>query len=975
MNKFHHFLIVFCCLAGPVLGQKTFPIEFKPGQQVEEYTPEKSGIHRELPAGYSQRILEEAKNRSGLASFATQGAQSTTQVIVSYETPPPANVKAVFEKAATVWANTLTSDVPIQIYVRWRSLATGVLGSAGAGTATRNFAGANRLNTWYPIALAEKMAHRNLNGTDPDIVATFNSDFSDWYIGTEGVPTFNQIDLFSVVLHEFGHGLGFIGEMGLSDDLSQGQYGLPGIFDQFVQTAAGVSVTDTLKMANPSLALKTAITSTNLQLTSPKILQNNGGTYAKLYSPRTYSAGSSIYHVDQATYKVGDPNALMTPQIARGEVTPQIGPIVSSAFADFGWYSTNIIASDLPDTENTSSDISISATVYSDTLVAENSVKLMLSINKSILSASSMPLTKTGNTYTYKLPAASGTRTISYYWMANEASGKKVTTPAEAPVIANTNFGSYYGFTIGADTVKPKVVYANRLNYIFASQTSIPLSTLSASDNIGLSAVYMEYAINNGSFKRKDFQLVAGTSFTYSNAFVFAPGEIKSGDVIRYRVVVQDAAKALNTTTSPSSGYYSINVLALQAVETTYMQTFDTNVPDFYLKGMSIGKAVGFTTAALQTAHPYADGSEESYDGGTGTDRFTNSDAVLLKPIKLNPIKSILSFDEIVLVEPGDTGEAFLNSDGTVNRSFFDYVIVQGSKDGGLTWSNFTDGWDSNANSAWLKAWNSSVDTEGNSTALPTAALIKNRQINLLGSGKFNPGDQVLIRFRLHADVGAHGWGWSVDNLKIQEPVLPIDVDKDGVDDSVDLCLNTAAGAKVDANGCSEAQKCAVYNVPFLVRKSDQVLSVTSEYPNVTYIWLKNGNVIQGQTGATYTTTEPGTYTVKAQVTAVCVTGESNAINIIVLGNEPNAIAAGMTLTPNPSSGRVRVQANFQTEETSASLRVYDMQGKPVMGMEVTPLNGQMDQMLDLSNQAAGSYIIEVRSENRLMNRRVILLK
>jgi hypothetical protein len=40
----------------------------------------------------------------------------------------------------------------------------------------------------------------------------------------------------------------------------------------------------------------------------------------------------------------------------------------------------------------------------------------------------------------------------------------------------------------------------------------------------------------------------------------------------------------------------------------------------------------------------------------------------------------------------------------------------------------------------------------------------------MLASGKFSVNDQVIIRFRLHADVGAHGWGWAVDNLKIQAP-------------------------------------------------------------------------------------------------------------------------------------------------------------------------------------------------------------
>jgi hypothetical protein len=389
---------------------------------------------------------------------------------------------------------------------------------------------------------------------------------------------------------------------------------------------------------------------------------------------------------------------------------------------------------------------------------------------------------------------------------------------------------------------------------------------------------------------------------------------------------------------------------------------------------MAIGKAAGFTTSALQTAHPYADGSEESYDGGNGTDRFTNSDAVLLKPIKLNAVKSIMSFDEIVLVEPGEAGEAFLNSDGTINRSFFDYVIVQGSNDGGLTWSNFTNGWDSNANSIWLNAWNSAVDNEGNSTATPTAALIRNREINLLSSGKFKSGDQVLIRFRLHADVGAHGWGWSVDNLKIQEPIIPVDLDKDGVDDSIDKCLGTAAGAKVDANGCSEVQKCA-FNVPFLFKQSEQVLSATSEYPGVTFIWLRNGNVIPGQNQSTLTVSEPGTYTVKAQVNAVCATGVSNAITIVILSNEPSALGEGVTLSPNPTNGRLRVQANLARDERSVMLRVLDMQGKVMLRPETIPVQGQLDYMLDLSEQAVGSYFIELRTEKRVINRRVILVK
>lgn len=770
MKKFYcYLLLVLVGSTSNLLAQK-IKMEFKPGLIVEEYTPEKSGIHRELPEGYSQRMLEEIQNRNARASQAQQSVKAGTQVVVTYETVPPADIKTIFERAANLWATSLNSDVTINIYVQWKSLATGVLGSAGASTNVRNFVGSNRLNTWYPVALAEKMAHKNLNGTNPDIVATFNSDFTDWYTGTDGVPKLNQIDLYSVVLHEFGHGLGFIGQVGLTTDKTQATYGYPGIFDQFMLNSAGAALMDTTKYVNPSAALKTQVSSNSLFISSPNIVRLNGEK-GKLYAPTSFSDGSSIYHVDQAKYKVGDPNALMTPQIARGEVTRDIGPIVLGAFSDFGWSSSNIIADNYNDTEDVSKDILFTAKVYSDTLINESSVKLMMAIDKSILSATSMPLVKSGNTYTYTLPKSSTTRKINYYWTANDAGGKKFTTPAEAPVIAGTNFGSYFDFTVGADTVKPVVIYANPLKYIFNSQTTVTLPTLLTSDNIGISAVYMEYSINGAAFVRKDFTKIAGETFKYSNSFNFTSGQLKAGDVIRYRVVVADAAKISNIVYSPASGYYDFKVLALSDPVASYVQNFDTTPSaDFFLKGFNLTQAAGFSSGALHSVHPYADGNEESYDGVGGTDKFTNSDAILLKPIKIAADNPKIAFDEIVLVEPGEAGESFLNADGTVNRSFFDYVIVQGSNDQGKTWYNFANGWDSNLYSTWLSKWNSASDTDGNSTAIATSTLVKSHEIDMLASGKFSVNDQVVIRFRLHADVGAHGWGWAVDNLKIQAP-------------------------------------------------------------------------------------------------------------------------------------------------------------------------------------------------------------
>lgn len=882
------FLLVFSLING--LHAQKLKMEMKPGEMVEEFTPEKSGIIRKLPADYYEKtlaqILEKANKKSMAINIPTV---STSEFIITYEVPPPANVKAVFEQAAATWANFLKSDIPIRIYVKWRPLATGILGSAGAYSSVRNFVGANKLNTWYPIALAEKMAHINLNGTDSDIVATFNSDYPDWFIGTNGVPTNKQIDLYSVALHEMGHGLGFIGQIQAditsnSTSSATAGYGYPGIFDQFIFDNKNKLLVDTLTYQNNSNQLFKQIISDSLYLNSASILRNNAGNSARLYAPKPtqispknplgYMEGSSVYHVDQNTYPPGNINALMTPQIAPGEITAQLGPIVKGIFNDIGWYSSNIIDAELKDTEE--SQVLFSAKVYSDTLWDEKSLKLMYSVDKSILSATPVTtFTKTGsNTYSYllTLPKSTANRKVSYYWTANELSGKKFTSPAEAPVIAGTKFGSYNEFVIGVDTVKPIVVYSNPLKYIFTSQTTIPLPNLLAIDNLGIDTIYMEYSINGAALKGQGFKKLVGDTYSYSNAFSFLAGVLKSGDVIKYRIVVKDKAKITNVVNLPASGFYEFKVLGILASTKTYVSSFDQQPSaDFYLKGFAFSQPTGFSSPSLSSDHPYADGLEESYDGGGGSDKFTNNDAVLLKPIIIRSDTAKIYFDEVALVEPGDQGEAFLNVDGTVNRNFFDYVIVQGSNDLGKTWANFTNGWDANSFSIWQNAWNSKTDKEGNSIALGSPSLLKKREIDMLASGKFKPGDQVIIRFRLHADVGAHGWGWWIDNLNIQG---------------------------------------------------------------------------------------------------------SSTISNPILAIGPGTEIKDLQVSPNPTSGRLLIQMPLLSDgNKEVNIAFSDMMGKLILSKKYQLTGDLFKEELDLSALAQGTYLLQVQTGDKLISRKIVLIK
>ncbi|MCM2314722.1 MAG: peptidase [Thermoanaerobaculia bacterium] len=125
-----------------------------------------------------------------------------------------------FQKAADIWAQTLDSDAEIVIDARFDPLEcdaeSAVLGSAGPRWISSDFAGAPAANTWYHGALVNRLSGEDGDTTRAEISARFNSDLgkpgcltgSGWYYGLDH-NNGEQQDLVVVLLHEFGHGLGF----------------------------------------------------------------------------------------------------------------------------------------------------------------------------------------------------------------------------------------------------------------------------------------------------------------------------------------------------------------------------------------------------------------------------------------------------------------------------------------------------------------------------------------------------------------------------------------------------------------------------------------------------------------------------------------------------------------------------------------------------------------------------------------------
>lgn len=266
----------------------------------------------------------------------------------------PEEAKEAFKYATELWGSHLNSDIPIAVEANWVAQGSNTLGSARpTSVVTLNGPGIIE-NTFYPIAQASALIGSDVKdnaNVNFDIEVNISCERNDWYFGTDANTPSGRFDLVTVLIHEIGHGIGFVGTVSANNNSQSADWGLtpqgsqtalPIIYDHFAIEGNFDQIIDTDIYGNPSTELYQALTGQQdgLYYDSGEAELTIDGQRVPLYAPNPYQQGSSFSHLDQFFFRTegsyGE-NALMRPAIPFQFAIHSPGPVFCGILDEMMW--------------------------------------------------------------------------------------------------------------------------------------------------------------------------------------------------------------------------------------------------------------------------------------------------------------------------------------------------------------------------------------------------------------------------------------------------------------------------------------------------------------------------------------------------------------------------------------------------------------------------------------------------------------
>ncbi|NBU93004.1 MAG: fibronectin type III domain-containing protein [Actinobacteria bacterium] len=494
-------------IAFPIQSANSYSVKSVPAPWIYTYASGQSQSIQSAPIGPSAN------------------AEKKSNFVVDFNTVPLSAQPAV-QAAIDVWAENFSSKVNVNVNVTWgRSSNYGVL-AAASSKSNFTFPEAPDRTLYYASAMANALAGRDLDPKNPELEITITSN-APWYLGTDGKCPKNLYDLESVILHEMGHGLGFMSGSYYDEFTGAARIDQPTPFDAYVQLPDGRRLAD---MPSPSLETGKALTNT-LVWSGVNGIKANNNVKPKLYTPAIYEPGSSVSHLDEATFKDSLLDAVMTPNLDAGEVFHSPGPLLLAMLEDMRLKPPAGITNSLPQkVENPKA------------LVGDQSAIIQ-----------------------FALPVNARAAQITSYQVKNIQTGDSVTITQSPAIFSNLKNGSKYSFSITA--TNDLGVSDPAVTNIVTPQASWKATVVDPSAD----AKYLATA-------------------TFGGKQVIAYTDSKSGDL---KLATQNGSKwSISTidgnsasggrTTNNVAGYVSL--CTSTSANTNYLHVFYTDVDDLDLK-------------------------------------------------------------------------------------------------------------------------------------------------------------------------------------------------------------------------------------------------------------------------------------------------------------------------------------------------------------------------------------------------------